>query len=313
MAAEIDVQGVAHYRAPVRGTQSFVGTLGWCWKRPSLTALEILWRWAWGLPFLWIVFLESTRILDAAPLNRAALAQMSLVDPMRAAATLSDAVALLLPGVLGVVRWLAPLAALAWVVAAGLGRTAVLRRAEPALHARPVTLMVLYGIRLAALAASFAAWFAVLRWDAATTVVAPMAAGQEPSVVLYAAIAIVATLTLFSAWAVVSWGFSAAPLVAMRENTGVWVSLHGAMVLKRDLRSKLVEVNLVMGIVKIAVIVLAMVLSACPLPFEAIATPEFMRWWYALTTVVYFIGSDFFHVVHLVGYLRLWSAVDEAL
>ena len=43
---------------------------------------------------------------------------------------------------------------------------------------------------------------------------------------------------------------------------------------------KLVEINLVMGIVKIALMVLALVFSACPLPFESVATPEFLTWWW---------------------------------
>jgi hypothetical protein len=66
-----------------------------------------------------------------------------------------------------------------------------------------------------------------------------------------------------------------------------------------------------MGIVKIALIVLAMVLSACPLPFESVATPEFMTWWYACVMVIYLIASDFFHVVHLVAYLELWRTQDS--
>jgi hypothetical protein len=65
-----------------------------------------------------------------------------------------------------------------------------------------------------------------------------------------------------------------------------------------------------MGIVKIALIVLALVFSACPLPFESVATPAFMAWWYVGVTVIYLIASDFFHVVHLVAYLQLWQVYD---
>jgi hypothetical protein len=66
-----------------------------------------------------------------------------------------------------------------------------------------------------------------------------------------------------------------------------------------------------MGIVKIALIVLAMVLSACPLPFESVATPEFMAWWYVGVTVLYLVASDFFHVVQLASYLELWRSYGE--
>ena len=98
---------------------------------------------------------------------------------------------------------------------------------------------------------------------------------------LYCAIAIVTTLGMFTLWAVVSWALSVAPLLAMLRNLGAGASLAAAFRLG-PLRSKLVEINLVMGIVKIALIVLAMVFSACPLPFESVATPGFMLRWYAV-------------------------------
>jgi hypothetical protein len=74
-----------------------------------------------------------------------------------------------------------------------------------------------------------------------------------------------------------------------------------------------VEINLVMGIVKIALIVLAMVFSATPLPFESVTTPEFLLSWWVGVTVLYFLGSDFFHVARQVAYLQLWRAYEENL
>jgi hypothetical protein len=228
---------------------------------------------------------------------------------MSAAATLVEAATVLLPPVLKVAEWLAPLLLVVWVVASSLGRTIVLRRVDAGLHARPGTLVVLQTIRMVALAGSFAAWFVCLRADAGATVNGPTAVGQEPELVLYSAIAIVATLGLFTLWAVVSWALSVAPLLAMMRNLGAGASLAAAFK-GRLVRGKLIEINLVMGIVKIALIVLAMVFSACPLPFESVATPGFMLWWYAGVTLVYLVASDFFHVVRLAYYLEMWKAFD---
>jgi hypothetical protein len=162
---------------------------------------------------------------------------------------------------------------------------------------------------MTALAGSFAVWLACLRAAAEYSVNGPMAAGQDPNLVLYCALAIVTTLGLFILWSVVSWALSVAPLLAMLRDLGVGASLKAAFRLGA-VRGKLVEINLVMGIVKIALIVLTMVASACPLPFESVATPEFMLRWYAVVTVVYFVASDFFHVVRLVAYLELWRVYD---
>jgi hypothetical protein len=296
---------------PVRGTQSFVYTMAACWRRPSLTALEVLWRWAFGVPALAAVGYEAARILREAPLDVGALRQMSMFDPMFAASTLSDAGMRVLPRVLRVGEWLGPLLLAAWVVVSAIGRTAVLRRVDARLHARVGAVMALQAVRVMALGGSFAVWFECVRWAVGVAVNGPIAAGHEPSLVLFSAMTIVATLGLFTLWAVLSWGLSVAPLLVMLRDVSAGTSLAEAFRLG-PLRSKLVEINLVMGIVKIALIVLAMVLSACPLPFESVATPEFMEWWYAGVTLLFFVASDFFHVVRLAGYLALWRTYETA-
>lgn len=294
---------------PVRGTQSFVHTMSACWVRPSLTGLEVAWRWAFGAPAAALVVYEALRVLGATQVDIGALRRMSVLDPMQVATTLTETANKLLPGAVHVAKWLVPLLLLAWVIVSSIGRTIVLRRVDPQLHARRVTLMALQAVRMAALVGSFAVWFACLRAAARVAVNGPIAAGQEPNLVLYCALTIVTTLGLFTLWAVVSWALSVAPLLAMLRNMGAGASLAAAFRLG-PVRSKLVEINLVMGIVKIALIVLAIVFSASPLPFESVATPDFMLRWYSAVTVLYLIASDFFHVVRIVAYLELWKAYE---
>jgi hypothetical protein len=292
------IMGHPDHEGPVRGTQSFVRILSECWKRPSLTALEVLWRWAFGVPAGALVIYEAMRVLREAPIDVGALRQMSILDPTSAAATLADAAGALMPPALRVAEWLAPLLLVVWIVVSSYGRIAVLRRVDAQLHARPGTLMVLQALRTVALTGTFAVWFVCLQAASRYAVNEPIAVGQEPNLVLYCAFAIVATLGMFTLWAVVSWALSVAPLLAMLRNLGARESLTAAFRLG-PVRPKLVEINLVMGIVKIALIVLAMVLSACPLPFESVATPGFMLRWYGLVTVLYLIASDLFHIVRL--------------
>ena len=307
---------------PVRGTQSLVHTLGRCWRRPGLVGLEVLWRWLYGAPAAWVVWVQLQKIMaahtggtmDAARLglDRAFMADpvgSLAADPLGVSAKLSRAAGLLWPDILHVAMWLVPVLLAVWVVMSAVGRTVVLRRMDGALHTRLGTLMALQALRVVALGGSFLLWFRCIHWVADFAINGPIAAGQEPNLVLYAALTIVSTLGLFSAWAVVSWALAVAPLVAMLGGVGVVASLRAGFRLG-ELKSKLIEVNLVLGIVKIALIVLALVFSACPLPFEDVATPQFMIWWYAGVTVIYLIASDLFHVVHLVAYLELWKAYD---
>jgi len=296
-----------HRDTPVRGTQSFVHTLAACWKQPSLTAIEVLWRWAFGIPAAALVVYQTLSIWRQAQLNTTALRQMSLLDPMNAAATMAQTATVLMQPVLRIAEWLVPLLLIAWIIVSSLGRIAVLRHVDAELHARPGTLMLLHAVRIAVLAGSFALWFESLQLATQIAANLPIAAGHEPNLVLYCAIVILETLGMFTVWSILSWVFSVAPLLAMLSNLHAGASLAAAFRLG-PLRSKLVEINLVMGIVKIALIVLAMVISASPLPFESVATPQFMVWWYAGVTVLYLLTSDFFHVVRLLAYLELWKS-----
>ena len=298
--------------APVRGTQTFVHTLSWCWQHPALTGLEILWRWIFGSVALLIFYREGLRIFHIATggtddPGRLGLAHFTLLDPMAAAAQVADAGVILLPLLRRFADvWALPLLLL-WTVVSGVGRTLVLRRADPALVPRPFTLMALQLTRAIALAGSFVLWFALMVWNGEVAVSSPIAHGVEPNLVLYFAITIVGTLALFTLWAAVSWVLAIAPLLAMLRDLPPSRSIRAALHLG-PLRPKLVEINLVLGIVKIALIVLAMVFSATPLPFESVTTPTFLTGWWIGVTFLYFIGSDFFHVARLVAYLQLWRS-----
>ena len=67
------------------------------------------------------------------------------------------------------------------------------------------------------------------------------------------------------------------------------------------------EINLVMGIVKLALIVLAMVFSAAPLPFSDELGPSAFRLVWAGSTVFYLMANDYFHVVRLKGFVEFWQ------
>ena len=313
--------------APVRGTQTFVGTLSACWRRPGLTALEVAWRWAYGIPAAAAVLWFARRALLAATGGVADPARLGLdatllsdpvgalsADPMLAAGKFARAWAAVWPGLEHVGVWLVPLLVLAWVVASALGRTALLRRIEPSMHARVGTLMVLHALRVLALAAVLSVWCWCVARSGSFAVTGPIAAGQEPNLVLYCGLLIVLTLVFFVAWGTVSWVLVMAPLVAMQRGSsgqsGAGASLAATLRLG-ELRGKLVEVNLVMGIVKIALIVLAMVFSATPLPFESVTSQAFLLCWWAGVGVVYLLASDFFHVARLLAYLSLSRAEGD--
>jgi hypothetical protein len=305
---------------PVRGTQSFVQTLSATWRRPSLVALEVGWRWLVGIPALALVYAQLHQALLAATAGTLDPARLGLDpallndpvgalagDPLGAAGKFSGAITLLHPYLAHIIVWLIPLLLAAWIVVSSFGRTLVLRRADPAMHPRPITLIVLQAIRAAALVLVFALWYKGAAAAGTAGVVTPVALHQEPNLILFCASIIVLSIGLFTAWAFVGWIFTVAPLLAMLRDLNPLASLRAAFALG-PLQGKLVEINLVLGVVKIALIVLAMVFSATPLPFESVTTPGFLAIWWAAVGVLYLLWSDFFHVARLNGYLALWRA-----
>ena len=300
--AEHDRQEPPALQEKLRGTQSFVAILAECRRRPSLLALELLWRWLFGLPLLWLLWFEGLRIYTAtAPqLAGTGIFQFSLQDPAQAAMMIADAYAVLWPPVLHVLLWLAPLAIFVWSVVSGVGRNVVLRRYDAALPSRPAAMTLLQLIRIVALSASVIGWFAAIHWAAAVSL-----SGDEPNLILYSILVICFSLGIFTLWALLSWAFSIAPLLVLLENCSVIASLARSLRLG-PLAGKLVEINLVMGIVKLALIVLAMVFSAIPLPFEGVMQGAALYLWWAGVSVLYLIVSDFFQVARLVAFIQMW-------
>jgi hypothetical protein len=292
-----------------RGTQSFVHILALCWRRPSLLGREVLWRWSYGIPLLVVLWFAGQHIWaeTAAKFEATGVFQFSLQDPMQGAVQVSDAIDVLRAPVLHIAAWLLPVSMLAWAVAAGLGRSSVLRVYRPETPRRWLAMIVLQLLRIVALCGTLVVWFGAIRW-AALFALGTGAAGEtggEPNLVLYCALVIIFSLGIFTIWALLSWVFSIAPLLAMLEGRGIANSLVRSLRLG-PLRGKLVEINMVMGIVKLALIVLAMVFSATPLPFEEVAHGASLYAWWAVVTALYLVASDFFQVARVVAFVELW-------
>ncbi|MGD0858790.1 MAG: hypothetical protein ABR912_05690 [Terracidiphilus sp.] len=302
--------------APLRGTQSLVGQMGWVFERPSLTVIEVAWRWLFGIPFLLVCWMQAQRILTALPLESTGLNVIDAQNPWVAAVQLARAWALYQPHLAAVLRWLLPLAALGWVVVSGLGRSLVLMRLQANLEVNPVprlprhplrlrilTMIVLQAAWLAVWAALCFCWFRSMQWAAATHI----AAASEPDLVGFSIWAIFLSLGFFTAWALVSWPVAIAPLLMLLEDCNPAQALVRSLRLGMPFTGKLIEINLVMGIVKLALLVLAMVLSAAPLPFSDQLGADTLHWITAAAAIFYLVASDYFQVVRLKGFVEFWK------
>ena len=70
---------------------------------------------------------------------------------------------------------------------------------------------------------------------------------------------------------------------------------------------RLIEINVVMGIVKLALIVLALVCSAAPLPFSDAVDATAVYLAAAAAMLVFLVADDYFQVVRLKAMVDFWK------
>lgn len=281
--------------APVRGTQLLVEHMSDIFRRPSLVAIEIAWRWLFGIPFLLVCRDQIQQILAAYPLDSSGASSIDTQNPWVAAVQLSNVAAFYEPHVLAVLRWLFPAAAVAWIVISGLGRNLLFMRMERRVAFRPRATILLQAALLALLGLTFWGWFASMQWVATTHI----AGAGEPDLVGYFIWTITLSLGFFTAFALTSWALTIAPILVLMEKRSALSALWASLRLGKTFTSKLAEINLVLGIVKLALVVVAMVLSAAPLPFSDELGSGTMHFVVAASGLFFLVADDFFQVVRL--------------
>lgn len=294
----------------IRGTQSLVEIQARCWRRPGLIACELAWRWIFGIPALLLLFACAQRLLAVLFAAHTGIDDFSPQQPVLAAQIVRASYYAILPAAFGLARWVAPLLIVGWAVASGVGRAFLLRGLMPESQSphsqfRAASLCVLQLLRVCALALSWYVWFVLVRWAAARDVT-QVSPGTEPNMVAFAAWLICLSLGSFVVWALWSWVLSIASVLIVAADRGVASALVESVRLG-PLTMQLVEVNLVLGIVKLALIVLAMVFSAIPLPFEAQMNGTALYLWWAAVGVWYLAASDFFQVARLAAFVEFWQ------
>jgi hypothetical protein len=303
MAASRRPSPATSSQSPLRGTQLLVEHMGAVARRPSLIGIEIAWRSMAGLPILLVGSLMAHRIFSNYPLSSSGITAIDAQNPWVAAEQLAGIWAYYLPHVLAVLRWLLPAAALFWIVMAGLGRNLLLIRMERGLRFRPSAMIGLEVGSLALLVLTWWGWLRSVEWVASTHITA----AGEPNLVGYAMWTIFLTLGFFTAWALASWAFSVAPLLVLLEGRSALSSLRRSVTLGWAFTGKLVEINLVMGVVEIALIVLAMVFSAAPLPFADLLGPSALHLAWLGATAFFLTANEYFQVVRLKAFVEFWK------
>ena len=69
--------------AQVRGTQTLVDQMGWMLRRPAIVAVEVGWRWLFGVPFLLVCWSRLQHVFTVLTAEESGL---SSIDPAESVA-----------------------------------------------------------------------------------------------------------------------------------------------------------------------------------------------------------------------------------
>jgi hypothetical protein len=287
----------------IRGTQTLVSQMGWMLRHPAVIAVEVGWRWLFGIPFLLVCWTRLQHVLSVLTPEQSGLSDINAQNPWIAAGQLSRVWRQYEPVIAQELRWVLPIAIIAWVVISAIGRNLALRLAEPRTRFRPGSMLLLQAIWLVLFGGIWWGWFRSIGWVAATH----FPIGGEPDLIGFSIWLIFLSLGFFTLWALVGWIVSVAPILMLMEESSAVSALRLTLRLDRPFTAELFEIGMVMGIVNLALMVVAMVLSAAPLPFSDELGGGALHVVWAGAAVFYLVAHDYFQVVRLKCFVQFWK------
>jgi hypothetical protein len=277
--------------------------MAWMLRHPAVIAVEVGWRWLFGIPFLLVCQARLQHVLAVLTPEQSGLSEINAQNPWIAAGQLSRVWWQYEPLIARELKWVLPIAVVAWLVISSVGRSLTLRLAEPRMRFRPGAMLLLQATWLALFGGIWWGWFHSVGWAAATH----FPNGGEPDLIGFSIWLIFLSLGFFTLWALVGWIVSVAPILMLMEEISAVSALRLTPKLGRPFTSELFEIGMVMGIVNLALMVVAMVLSAAPLPFSDQLGGDALHVVWAGATVFYLIAHDYFQVVRLKCFAQFWK------
>ena len=281
-------------------------------RTPGLLAMELLWRWSFGLGVLGLLLTAWTRLRPVLMLDEAELRTLDTSNPVTLASQIVALFEPYAPLLLRVALWVAAGAALLWIVTATVGRTVITRALVRNEMPTDVANQAKASSRWPAHAILHAARVLMLLIPAigylAGVLLASLAGGTENPI----SAAILVLTPFFTAcvlWSLVNWVLSLAPLFVEREGLGALDAIVAALNFVQRRRTELASIAQWNGALRTVVAVALTVLGAATL---SAGGPLWLRVaLVALETLAYLVLSDWLLLARLAAYAQV--AVAEPL
>jgi hypothetical protein len=282
---------------------------------PALLAMELLWRWSFGLALLALSFMAYAHLRQAFFLSDADELALSGQDPLAMASAAAGLIGQALPLLLRLLTQVFTVAAVLWIAAAGLGRGIITRMIVRSFAAE-------YGVSIAPDAPRWRV-FATLKF-ARVLMLLILAIGYLGGVLIAAfvnpreqnllasALIVFASLAVASLlWSYVNWVLSLAPIFVVRDGLAVLDSVVAAIAFIRRNHPRLTAIavwnstlrGLAATVISIAAVFSVVLHEALP-PWTITAL-------LVLETLLYLVVSDIFLLARLAAYASV--AVRELI
>ncbi len=199
--------------AQVRGTQTLVDQMGWMLRHPAIVAIEVGWRWLFGVPFLLVCWSRLQHVFTQLSPEDAGLGNIDVQNPWIAAGQLSRALARYEPLLAHEMRWLRTDRRLCMDCDLESGTQPCAQTDGTSSAPAALAMMVLQAAWLALFGGVCWGWFRAVGWAAATH----FPAGSEPDLIGFSIWLIFLSLAFFTVWALLGWIVSVAPVLMLLE------------------------------------------------------------------------------------------------
>jgi hypothetical protein len=266
-------------------------------KNPKLIAVEIAWRWSFGvagaLLVWWAIMSTSHRVW----VSDADWATLRSLDVRTVPETLARLMIVYWKLLLLVLAALLSALALVWTIAATWGRAVTLK----ILAGRGNTPAVigLTALRVLSFAATLLA--AVLAVEVAVWISTP-ASADEPNWVLYLLILVIALPLIMIVWGILNWVLSLAPLFAVHERRGAMAALALTLRSVRADRKAYWSASGAYGLLRGGALVALIVVGAV---LAAISQGAAVLVLLCVLLLAYFAFADLLYIARMAAYLQI--------
>jgi hypothetical protein len=265
--------------------------------QPAIVAIEIAWRWSFGLIATVLLILGAKAFLAGLKVSPGDAEAIRGANPTILAAALMHLFQQ--QGVwqrfLGIAFAVVVPTVLVWIGAATLGRVAVLKRIFERPEMDVVAVLYLTIARVLLVFVCIAVWYVWMVICAFVTV-----SGELPNYPLYLLLSFLALPVITITWGVLNWILSLAPILVARDGFGAMQSYRSTVQLARKERAGFFSVTSWLGCPRLVALIAGVIFAGIIVAvFQSAVIATILL---TVITLAYCAFADYLYVVRLVAY-----------